>query len=632
MDSISTAIRYRLDLSDSKNRQIGVEMQVERQGREPLDVVMPQLSPGSPTNSLNQPVRLNSLSACDGAGNPLEMEKTAAGHWRIECEASGPITVRYRVKADEFSHVRSYLTDKISYVNGPSALMFVEGRQHEPSLLQLRGFPSAEWKTSSTLENVPGHPELFYASNYDDIADSNTLAGSFQQVGARQGGTLLQVNQNGTPPWKGLKVNGATPEQSLEDLQQLYATFTKEFGEFPRQRRDDARPLPALLAAQDDKYVVTKHYLHAQGPNAGGYEHYHGQELLLHKAAQAGIERRFDGDGRAHERHIMAHELMHKLLAKFVRHEGIDSADLSHVHCTDGLWLSEGGVEWAAMELQRKSGQMSEAQYVKMLQDQFRGYQSAYAQDPSNARENSLDAHLGNSGFYNKGAVTCALLDLEIKAASGGQKGMFDVLRSLKTEFGGRDHFWEVEDVERLAVTMAGGSARVSSFFQDYLHDNKPFDFAGILAQVGMQWNARGDRFLAGSLQLSGGQLLSSDGQAAVECGPGGGLAPSAGSLALPAYGVTLAQDDQGSLKLAAVSVGGSGAAAGLSAYVGQPVRLLAAGPKALNLEVQASDPFTGELEKRQVEVAARPATQAFLEAAPGASPEALALRRAWLS
>lgn len=632
MDQISTGIRYRLDLSDTKTRQIGVEIQVERRGNEPLDLVMPQLSPGSPTNSLNQPARLNSLSACDGAGNPVEVEKTAAGHWRLESETSGPTTVRYRVKADEFSHVRSYLSEKIGYVNGPSALMFVQGRQHEPSLVELRGFPSAQWKTSSTLESVPGHPELFYASNYDDIADSNTLAGPFQQVGATQDGTLLQINQNGTPPWTGLKVNGATPQQSLEDLQQLYATFTEEFGEFPRQRRDDAHPLPALLAGQNDKYVVTKHYLHGQGPNAGGYEHYHGHELLLHKAAQAGIERRFDGDGRAHERHIMAHELVHKLLAKFVRHEGIDSADLSHVHCTDGLWLSEGGVEWAAMELQRKSGQMSEAQYVKMLQDQFRGYEAAYAQDPSNARENSFDAHLGNSGFYNKGAVTCALLDLEIKAATGGEKGMFDVLRSLKSEFGGQDRFWTVEDVERLTLQTAAGSQRVAAFFQDYLHDHKPFDFDGILAQAGMQWKDRGDRFAAGQLQLGGGQLLRSDEQAGVDCGPGSALAPAPGSLALPAFGVTLAQDDKGVLKLAAVTAGGSGAAAGLNAYVGQPARLIEAGSETLKLEVQASDPFTGELEKREVEVPARPATQAFLEETPGASAQAASLRRAWLS
>ena len=631
MDQIKPAIRYRLDLSDTKTRQIGVEMQVERQGNEPVDFVMPQLSPGSPTNSLNQPARINSLRALDGNGDPLQLEKVEAGHWRVESQTAGPVSLHYRVKADEFSHVRSYLSEKISYINGPSALMFVSDRQQEPGLIELSGFPSQDWKTSSTLENVPGHPELFYASNYDDIADSNLLAGKFQQVSTRLGHTTLQINQNGAPPWTGLKVNGATPEQSLEDLRQLYATFTKEFGEFPRQRRQDARLLPAEVQAQDDKYVVTKHYLWGQGPNAGGYEHYHGHELLLHKAAQAGIERRFDGDGRAHERHIMAHELMHKLLAKFVRHEGIDSADLAHVHCSDGLWLSEGGVEWAAMELQRKSGQMTQAQYVKMLQDQFRGYEAAYAQDPSNARENSFDAHLGNNGFYNKGAVTCALLDLELKAATGGEKGMFDVFRQLKTEFGGQNSFWSIEDVERLALSTAGqNSQRVAAFFLDYLHDHKPFDFNGILAQAGMAWTNHGDRFTAGKLQLAG-QTLSSDARAQISLETGQTTA-QAGNLALPAFGLSLAESDKGELKISAVTAGGAAAEEGASLYVGQAVRLLGADSEKLNLEVQASDPFTGQAEKRELEIPARPAAQAFLEETPGANAQALALRQAWLS
>ncbi|MFN8606798.1 MAG: hypothetical protein U0931_04660 [Vulcanimicrobiota bacterium] len=630
MDQIPN-IRYRLDLSDTRTRQIRVEMKVERQGGETVDFVMPQLSPGSPTNSLNQPARLSGLTALDAQGQVLPLEKVEAGRWRVESEASGPISLHYRVKADEFSHVRSYLSENLSYINGPSALMFVEGRQQEPGLIELTGLPSSQWKTSSTLESVPGHPELFYASNYDDIADSNLLAGQFQQVSARQAGTLLQVNQNGAPPWTGLKVNGATPEQSLEDLRLLYATFTSEFGEFPRQRRQDARVLPAELRGQDDKYVVTKHYLWGQGPNAGGYEHYHGHELLLHKAAQAGIERRFDGDGRAHERHIMAHELMHKLLAKFVRHQGIDSADLAHVHGSDGLWLSEGGVEWAAMELQRKSGQMSQAQYVRMLQDQFRGYQAAYAQDPSNARENSLDAHLGNSGFYNKGAVTCALLDLELKLASGGQKGLFDVFRQLKDEFGGSNDFWRLEDVERLAVGLAEpNSSRIRSFFQDYLRDHKPFDFEGILGQVGMQWRERGDRFSPGQLQLDG-QILSSDARAQVSLTKAEGVA-KAGSLTLPAFGLTLAESDRGEVKIASVTAGGAAADEGAGLFLGQPVKLVEADAGRLRLEVQAMDPFNGETRKRQLDIPARPSTQAFLEEIPGSGSQMEALRQAWLS
>jgi predicted metalloprotease with PDZ domain len=612
----ATSIRYRLDLSDARRRQIGVEMTVDRQANEVLDFVMPQLSPGSPTNSLNQPSRILGVRATDAHDQPLNLEKTAAGHWRLESQTQGPVRLHYRIKADEFSHVRSYLSERLAYLNGPSALMYVEGRQSEPSTIELGGFPSQSWRTSSTLESVPGQPQIFYASHYDDIADSNLLAGEFQQVCGRHGQTLLQINQNGTPPWTGLKVNGATPEQSLEDLTRLYATFTQEFGEFPRQRCHHARELPAEVDAQD-KYVVTKHYLHGQGPNAGGYEHYHGHELLLHKAAEASILRRFDGDGRAHERHIMAHELMHKLIAKFVRHQDIDSADLSRVGSTDGLWLSEGGVEWAAMELQCKSGQISEQQYQKMLQAEFRSYELAYAQDPSNARDNSFDAHLGNGGFYNKGAVTCALLDIELKAASAGRLGMFDVFRQLKDEFGGQDRFWGLPDIERIATQLAGpNSDRIVGFFQDYLHDRKPFDFPGILAQAGLEWKARGDNFAPGQLDLPGGLRLSSDafGQARLSTAPDSQA--QAGTLTLPAFGLTLSASAQGQLKLAGITPNGPAADQGLARWVGQAAVLQSApGPLGeLKLQFSGSDPFTGQAETRSIQIEAQPALQSFLQ------------------
>ncbi|MBT9588333.1 hypothetical protein IV102_33655 [bacterium] len=614
-----THIRYSLDLSDTKNRQIGVEMTVDRLDNEPVDFVMPQLSPGSPTNSLNQPARLSALRASDAQGHALGLEKTATGRWHVESHCPGPVRLHYRVKADEFSHVRSYLSNHLAYLNGPSALMFVEGRQAEPSTVVLGSFPSRSWRTSSTLESIQNQPRAFYASSYDDIADCNLLAGEFLQVSTQVGNTLLQVNQNGTPPWPGLKVNGSTPEESLHDLTQLYTTFTQEFGDFPRQRRNEARELPDQVATQD-KYVVTKHYLHSQGPNAGGYEHYHGHELLLHKAAEAGIHRKFDGDGRAHERHIMAHELMHKLIAKFVRHQHIDSADLSRVRCSDGLWLSEGGVEWAAMELQRKSGQISQDQYFKLLQNEFRNYEVAYAQDPSNARDNSFDAHLGNGGYYNKGAVTCALLDLELKAASAGRHGMFDVFRQLKSEFGGQDTFWELDDVQRIAHELAGPNPeRIDGFFQAYLHDRKPFDFEGILAQAGMQWVARDDSFTPGQLDLAQGLRLAVDAKGQASLIQGQPATPKAGSLPFPAFGLTLSADAQGQLKLTGVAPNGPASREGLAEFVGQSAGLLSSpgALSSLHFQFNPSDPFTGLVECRQFTVSAQPPSQKCLIANP---------------
>lgn len=625
------SVGYRLDLSQTRTHRLGVEVEAQRDSLDPLDFVLPQLSPGSPTNSLNHPSRILGVSACDAEGEPAELEKLGPGHFRIHSEISGPLTLRYTIKADEFSHVRSYLSEDLAYINGPSALACVAGRENQPSTVQLTGIPSQSWRISSTLESWPECPNTFLAPTYADIADSNLLAGDFQQVSAQVGETLLQVNQNGRPPWPNLPINGATPEESLQDLTKLYETFMDEFGPFPRQREWGQSPTTSVQGT--DKYVVTKHYLHGNGPAAGGYEHYHGQELLLHKRAEPSILRRFDGDGRAHERHIMAHELMHKLMAKFVRHQGIDSADLTHIGCSDGLWLTEGGVEWAAMALQRKSGHFSEGQYVKMLGELFTSYSQAYAQDPSNARDNSLDAHLGNGGYYNKGATTCALLDLELKAASDGKKGMFDVFRQLKDEFGGNGKFWELPDVERICRQLVGDS--VQPFFDKYLHDRQPFDFEGILAKVGMTFTPRPDRWAPAELAL-GGQSLGSDASGQLQLGPA--LAGNDKPVVLPGLGLTLSSNSKGEVKLVAVRSGSQAESLGLADFTGQTSTRFE--PKAdeqgrvteVHLEFSRTHPFTGEKQTPGYDLRPQPASQLLFEDLAEAAPRNRDLRQAWLA
>lgn len=642
---VRTPIRYELDLSRTKTHQLGVKMTVDA-GSEPLDLVMPRLSPGSPVNSLNQPARLNHLCASDSTGQELKLEKTEAGHWRLAEHAPGPVTVHYNVKADEFSHVRSYLSDRLAYVNGPSALMYVEGREHQPSTVELTGVPDASWQSSSTLARVEGQPHTFYAGCYDDLADTNFLAGQFASVSTEVKGVKLTVNQNGTPPWAGVKVNGATAAESLDDLSKLYTAFLDRFGDFPSERYCHHGAVPAGVQAQD-RYVVTKHYLHGATVNAGGYEHYHGHELMLNKSSQAAIERRYAGDGRAYERNIMAHELMHKLLAKFVRHEGIDSADLSQVRSTDGLWLTEGGVEWAGMALQRQAGLTSPQDYLNGLQEQYRRYLADYAADPSSPRDNSFDAHLGNGQYYNKGAVAASLLDLEIRRLTDGEKSFFDVLKAMKEEFGGQRDFFTIDDVERLSARTIGSDA-LQPFFTNHLRDRQPFDFETLLGRAGLRLSQRTDAWDAA--QLTPQLLCDTEGQLHLG-GAGVSPLPEKPTTQLPGLGFAVVKTPDGKLKIGGVTPDGPAAQAGLGDFTGQvpeafilqvggqdvalPLAPGTAAPEgrveSVRLRFKTSDLFTGEAGSRELTIAAGPALRPVLEESDHPSPEQLALRASWL-
>ena len=237
MEIPKTPIHYRLDVSGTKNRELGVAMSVDLPLSEPLDVVMPHLSPGSPTKSANHASRISALNIQDASGNSLALSQNEDGSLRILRNAPGPVTVHYTVQADEFSHVRNNVTEEHAYISGAAAMMYVKGHdRNTPSTVELSNLPNSGWKSLSTLAEIPTIPHAFWAHSYQDIADSNTFAGELQSVEGQVGDTRLVVNVHGSNPWEKNGVEGVSAAETMADLEAAYEVFTKNFGEFPIER------------------------------------------------------------------------------------------------------------------------------------------------------------------------------------------------------------------------------------------------------------------------------------------------------------------------------------------------------------------------------------------------------------
>ena len=630
----STPVKYRLDLSKTKQQEIDVEMTIDLPRDEPLDVVMPHISPGSPTNSLNHDRRIRNVRVSDAKGRPVEYHRLKSGGFRIEQEAKGPVTVHYTVKADQFSHVRNSLSEDHAYINGPAAMMYIKGRDTDlPSTVELTNVPGADWKSLSSLPEIESIPHAFYATCYQDVADTNIFATPDVDIASEVlDGTELLVNVHGTPPWAGLEVNGATAQESLDDLKALFRVFKENFGEFPLDRYHHIGPRPEGVR-QTDKYVVNKHYFHNGPRSAGGYEHYHGHELLLHKKNEKGIKRVYESDGRRYERGIMAHEIVHKLLAKNVTHDGIDSEDLSSTEKTDGLWVTEGVTDWTGGVLERQAGLMTGPQYVEHLQNYFNRYVTDMDHDHTSPTDDSLDAHCGNSKYYNKGAVAASLLDLELRHHTGGQRGLFDVLRGLKRDFGGTGVGFALDDMERLSLEQvkgnSAGEARVQEFFDKHLRGRQEFDLNRSLAHVGY----RVEKVLKDverecspcsaikawpSTRWARSLLVETPGMPDEEAD-------------LPTLGLSMKSGSEG-WEVLGVKHGGPAFDAGLGHFEGKTAKELSFDEETgvMTFHFEEPDMFTGEMEKHMVRVPSIPAEELRLVPVDEPTPAQLALRGGW--
>lgn len=487
----STPIRYDLDLSGAKTHRIKTTMTIHLEGNNPVDVALPAVTPGAPApDALGHAARLLEFQVTDQNGNPVPVEKLGEGEWRIHREkirggvGSTPsdLKVSYTLKADEFDDCRNQLNTEHAHLNGSATFLYVKGHDRDlSSIVKINNMPARSWDSISTLSPVTGEKHCYFSRYFQDLADSHFEAGKFEKVKTFLNGTEVTVALHGRSIWKTIRGEQVSPGQTLKDFSKIYGTFLQELGKFPSHRYHNGPKVPEGVE-QTDRYVIIKHYL--KGDTVyGGLEHFHGQEVFFGEGARKYIKSNFNGNPRLLEGYIMTHELLHKFLAKYVQHQGIDSCDLSKISHTDGLWMTEGVEDWLAHILFLEAGFFSSKDFLRHMGDDISRYKRDYFKRPANAREDSMEAYGGNKKYYNKGLLTGLALDLEIRKRTGGKRSLLDLLRSLKDEFGGTGKYFTLEDVERLTEKVAGSSCK--EFFDDYLRNHKPIDFNRYLGYAG---------------------------------------------------------------------------------------------------------------------------------------------------
>ena len=245
---------------------------------------------------------------------------------------------------------------------------------------------------------------------------------------------------------------------------------------------------------------------------------------------------------------------------------------------------------------------------------------------PTSPTEDSREAHLGNSNYYNKGAVAASLLDLEIRHYTDNQRGFFDVIRDLKDEFGGTGRGHSLDDMERLTLKQVKGSAegesRVREFYDKHLRGGEPMEIDRSLALVGMQLKPVAKSFAPFHLSLPGGNALLVDESGGLSNGTAEPGTTTKTKARVDALGVTL-HNSQDGLVVTRVWTDGPAAKAGLKGYEGKA------------LESLRVDPDTGVVEMRfdeenPISITPRRPSELKLASADNLNGRQIALRGPW--
>lgn len=477
-------IEYRLAMPRPASHlfEVSIEVQMGSGAAEHLDFQMPKWSPGryAVFDFAKNVQEFRAASGicppggrCDMAARPVTRLDDQT--WRVSTPGTESLTVTYKVFGDDLSGTFSQLDARHANFNGGSIFMYIVG--HKPDPVGLTINPPAGWRiVNGRMGRTDQHEWQF--PNYDLLIDTPTEI---------------------APDWTvdDFKVDGKT-----------YHVVVHSFGDEGGKRAALIRDIEKIVRAETamwgapefDSYTFLIHFA-ADDRSGDGMEHLTSTQIIQPGAlADPGVYENTLGTA--------AHEFFHVWNVKRLRPVELGPWDWTRPANTRGLWVAEGLTNYYGHLMLLRAGLMNEERFLSRESGTISFVENSPGSRLMSAEEASLSApflddaphaqrtNLLNTSisYYSKGEVLGLVLDLLIRGKTQGRASLDDVMRRMYEEFyiGSpnatyylRGRGYTTEDFERVASGVAGTD--LHDFFTRYVRGLQipPYDEA--LAAVGLR-------------------------------------------------------------------------------------------------------------------------------------------------
>jgi predicted metalloprotease with PDZ domain len=444
--------------------EIDVAMQVPAlPARSHVDLLMPVWAPGSyMVRDFSRHVF--DFEARDGRGRRLPVERVDKQRWRVRA-AGLAFQIRYRVFAFDQTVRTSAFDDRHAYWNGTSVFLYVDGETARPCEVTVRA--PRGWHVSTALPSTRGG--RYAARSYDELVDSPFEVGTHAVHAFSVGGTRFELALTGS--------TNADVRRLLAILRAIVTATGDIFGGFPFAR-----------------FLFIVHMLPARG---GGLEHRASTTLDV-----AGFG--FD-DERAYLRfaELAAHEFFHCWNVKRIRDVLLGPFDYTSEAFTRLLWFHEGFTEYMEGPILLRAELLTRARYLEELADEWPRYATRPGRNVTPLDELSIEAWIKQYkpaenftnravSYYEKGKWAALVLELLLREATRGRRGIVDLFQRLWRRFGRRDQGLGAADIEAAARELcargpAGARRAVAAFFGRYVRGVEELPVPRLLARAGVR-------------------------------------------------------------------------------------------------------------------------------------------------
>ncbi|MGF6468041.1 M61 family metallopeptidase [Paraburkholderia youngii] len=423
------------------------------------------------------------LRAVNDAGRKVRVEKVDKHTWQA-APVKGALTLRYEVYAWDMSVRAAHLDDTIGFFNGTSVFLSALGHEDAQCVVDIQkpqGAAYRDWRVATALPEARGTRRYgfgeYRAQNYDELVDHPVTLGEFALATFKSHGVPHDVVIGG-------RVIGLDMERLCRDLKRICEAQIALFE--PKSKKAPVERYVFMTQAVTDGY--------------GGLEHRASTALICNRTDLPVQGRDAMSEGYRTYLGLCSHEYFHTWNVKRIKPAGFAPYDLGVENYTSLLWLFEGFTSYYDDLILVRSGVISQDDYFGLLGKVIGGVQRGSGRLKQSVAESSFDAwvkyyrqdeNAPNAivSYYTKGSLIALAFDLTIRAQTGNQKSLDDVMRLLWKRFG-RDFYRGkpvgVDESEIEAIFAEASGAELAELFAQGVRGTRDLPLDALLAPFGV--------------------------------------------------------------------------------------------------------------------------------------------------
>jgi len=462
----SQAQEYEVSFDNAVHHEARISVTYRDVGSGPVRFQMSRSSPGRyAIHEFGKNVY--SVSAVDGRGRPLTLERTDPYGWTVPGH-DGTVTLSYTLFGDRSDGTYSQIDATHAHLNMPSALAWATGFDDRPVKVTFKPF-SPDWTIATQLQ--PGaDANTFAAPNLQYLMDSPTELSDHM---VRE----WTVDDHGVA--RTLRIAAHHPGTEAE-----MDTFAAR-----ARRIVDAQI--AVFGDVPDYDFGTYTFIADYMPyvNGDGMEH---RNSTIINDPRSFAQANFDQLG------TLSHEFFHSWNVERIRPDELEPFDFTRANPTPSLWFAEGFTNYYGPLAMRRAGVSKVDDFLAEMGGQLSGVQNASGRRFGSPQEMSLRAPFVDAAtaidptnanifvsYYPYGAVIAFGLDLSLRQRFPG-KTLDDLMREMWRTHGVTERPYAPADIEAALARVTGDRAFARDWFARQIEGSDLPDFTPLLAQAGI--------------------------------------------------------------------------------------------------------------------------------------------------